>query len=126
LGTGFLTGRITADIRFDSATDLRATFPRFTPDAIKANMPLIELLIHIARDKQCTPVRIALAWLTAQKPFIVPIPGMDKIEYVDENLKSLEVELTADDLQLFESQLSKISIQGARLNEDLLTLTEEQ
>ena len=80
LGAGFLTGKVTADTKFDSATDLRATFPRFTPDAMKANMAVVELLKSIAADKNATPAQIALAWLLAQKPFIVPIPGMDSIE----------------------------------------------
>ncbi len=78
IGTGFLTSKITADTKFDSATDLRAVFPRFTPAAIKANMPLIALLTKIAKDKNATPVQIASVWLLTQKPFIVPIPGMDK------------------------------------------------
>ncbi len=124
-GTGFLTGKITADIVFDTNTDLRASFPRFTPEAIKANMPLIEMMIHIARRKNTNPVQIALAWLLAQKPFIVPIPGMDKIEYIDDNIKALQVEITADDLKDVDDTLSKINIQGARLNEGLLAMSEE-
>lgn len=125
IGTGFLTGKITADTKFDSATDLRAIFPRFTPEAIKANMPLIELLTKIAKDKNATPVQIALAWLLAQKPFIVPIPGMDKMEYIDDNLKSLEVEITTSDLKEINEALANIKIEGERLNKDLLSLSEE-
>jgi aryl-alcohol dehydrogenase-like predicted oxidoreductase len=94
LGTGFLAGNITADTAFDSATDLRANFPRFTPEAIKANMPLIDMLKNMASKKNATPVQIALSWLLAQKPWIVPIPGMDKVTYIEDNLKSLNVELT--------------------------------
>ncbi|RZM28654.1 MAG: aldo/keto reductase [Pedobacter sp.] len=112
IGTGFLTGKITADTKFDSANDLRAIFPRFTPEAIKANMPLIELLTKIAKRKNATPVQIALAWLLVQKPFIVPIPGMDKTDYIDDNLKSLEVEITPSDLDEINEALTGIQIQA--------------
>jgi aryl-alcohol dehydrogenase-like predicted oxidoreductase len=124
IGTGFLTGKITADTKFDSDTDLRAVFPRFTPEAIRANMPVVELLTKIANRKGATPVQIALAWLLAQKPFIVPIPGMDKIEYLDDNIKSVPLELSEIDLQEIENGLATISIQGERLNEGLLGLSE--
>ncbi|RYZ77867.1 MAG: aldo/keto reductase [Proteobacteria bacterium] len=124
LGTGFLTGKITADTKFDANTDLRAAFPRFTPEAIKANMPVVELLVRIAKQKNGTPVQIALAWLLAQKPFIVPIPGMDKVDYIDDNLKSLDIELSSQDLAEIESSLAKIEIQGARLDEGLLSMSE--
>lgn len=126
LGTGFLAGNITADTKFDPETDLRASFPRFTPEAIKANMPLIELLQKIAKRKDASPVQIALAWLLAQKPFIVPIPGMDKVEYIDENLGALDVEMTPEDLKEIDQELSKIDIKGARLDEGLLSMSEEQ
>lgn len=125
IGTGFLTGKITPDTKFDSDTDLRAAFPRFTPEAIRANMPVVELLTKIANRKNATPVQIALAWLLAQKTFIVPIPGMDKIEYLDDNIKSVNLELSEHDLQEIENGLSTITFQGARLNEGLLGLSEE-
>ena len=125
IGTGFLTGKITAETKFDSDTDLRAAFPRFTPEAIRANMPVVELLTKIANRKSATPVQIALAWLLAQKPFIVPIPGMDKVEYLDDNIKSVDVELSVKDLQEIEDGLATITFQGARLNEGLLGLSEE-
>ncbi|MNK75205.1 General stress protein 69 [compost metagenome] len=125
IGTGFLTGKITPDTKFDSDTDLRAVFPRFTPEAIRANMPIVELLTKIATQKNATPVQIALAWLLAQKPFIVPIPGMDKVEYLDDNIKSVDIELTENDLHEIENGLSSITIQGARLNADLLSISEE-
>lgn len=125
IGTGFLTGKITADTKFDNKTDLRAVFPRFTPEAIRANMPVVELLAKVAKRKNVTPVQIALAWLLAQKPFIVPIPGMDKIEYLDENIKSVDVELSENDLQEIENGLSFIKFRGSRLNEDLLNLSEK-
>ncbi len=124
LGTGFLTGTIDTNTKFDSATDLRAVFPRFTQEAIKANMPLVEMLRTLAKEKNATPVQIALGWLLAQKPWIVPIPGMDKIEYIDDNIKSIDLELTTSDLRYIDEQLATIQIQGARLNEGLLSMSE--
>jgi len=125
LGTGFLTGKITPDTKFDSDTDLRATFPRFTPEAMKANMPLVEMLNGIANRKNVSTVQIALAWLLAQKPFIVPIPGMEKLEYLEDNIKSVDVVLTAEDLKEIDNGLANIKIQGERLSKQLLTLSEE-
>lgn len=124
LGTGFLTGTIDPSTRFDSSTDLRANFPRFTPEAMKANMPVVDMLRAVAARKNATPVQIALAWLLAQKPWIVPIPGMDKIEYIEDNIKSVDLLLTAADLQEIEHQLAQIKIQGARLDEGLLSMSE--
>ena len=117
LGAGFLTGKVTADTKFDSATDLRATFPRFTPDAIKANVAVVDLLKSIAGGKNATPAQIALAWLLAQKPFIVPIPGMDSTRYLDENIASAEIDLTVEDLRQIEDAYWKIPVQGDRLSE---------
>ena len=125
IGTGFLTGKITPDTKFDSDTDLRAAFPRFTPEAIRANMPVVELLKRIANRKNATPVQVALAWLLAQHPFIVPIPGMDKIEYLDDNINSVDLILTETDLLDLENGLAEITFQGARLNEGLLGLSED-
>lgn len=125
IGTGFLTGKITPDTKFDSDTDLRSAFPRFTPEAIRANMPVVDLLTKIANRKGATPVQIALAWLLAQKPFIVPIPGMDKIDYLEDNIKSTNIKLSANDLQEIEEGLAGITFQGARLNKELLGLSEE-
>lgn len=124
LGTGFLTGTITPDTKFDSATDLRASFPRFTQEAMKANMPVVDMLRVIAKEKNATPVQIALTWLLAQKPWIVPIPGMDKVEYIDDNIKSVDLVLTTEDLNYIDNQLSEIKIQGARLDEGLLSMSE--
>jgi aryl-alcohol dehydrogenase-like predicted oxidoreductase len=117
LGAGFLTGKVTADTKFDSATDLRATFPRFTPEAIKANMAVVDLLKTIASGKNATPAQIALAWLLAQKHFVIPIPGMDSTKYLDENIASAEIDLTTDDLHQIENAYSKIPVQGDRLSE---------
>lgn len=125
LGTGFLVGNITADTKFDSATDLRANFPRFTPEAIKANMPIVEMLHNIARRKNASAVQIALSWLLAQKSWIVPIPGMDKMEYIEANIKSADVELTAEDLDEIDREMAKITLHGARLDAGLLSLSED-
>jgi aryl-alcohol dehydrogenase-like predicted oxidoreductase len=125
LGTGFLTGTITPDTAFDSATDLRATFPRFTREALKANMPLVEMLNDIAGRKGVSTVQIALAWLLAQKPFIVPIPGMDKLEYVEDNIKSVNLSISSEELQEIEDRLANIAIKGDRLSKELLSLSED-
>ena len=125
LGTGFLTGTITPDTKFDSATDLRASFPRFSQEAMKANMPLVEMLNDVARRKGVSTVQIALGWLLAQKTFIVPIPGMDKLEYIEDNIKSVDLSLTSGDLREIEERLANIAIQGGRLSKELLALSEE-
>lgn len=125
LGTGFLTGTINPDTKFDSATDLRANFPRFTTEAMKANMPVVEMLRVFAGKKNANPVQIALAWLLAQKPWVVPIPGMDKIEYIDDNLKSVDVNLSETDLKDIDAELSKIKLHGARLDAGLLSMSED-
>lgn len=125
LGTGFLAGNITPDSKFDAATDLRANFPRFTPEAIKANMPVVEMLDSIAKRKSVSKVQIALAWLLAQKPWIVPIPGMDKIAYIEDNIKSAYLELKPEDLQEIDHGMSKITLHGARLDEGLLSMSED-
>ncbi|WPB72804.1 aldo/keto reductase [Archangium violaceum] len=123
LGTGFLTGKIDASTKFDSS-DLRSTFPRFTPEALKANLAFVEMLRAFAARKNATPAQLALAWLLAQKPWIVPIPGMMKREHLDENLASVDVALTPDDLREIAIAASKIEVQGARLGEGLLSLSE--
>jgi aryl-alcohol dehydrogenase-like predicted oxidoreductase len=125
LGTGFLAGNITPNTKFDAATDLRANFPRFTPEAIKANMPVVEMLDNIAKRKNVSKVQVALAWLLAQKPWIVPIPGMDKIAYIDDNIKSADLELTVEDLNEIDNGMSKITLHGARLDEGLLSMSED-
>ena len=122
LGKGFLTGKINENTAFDS-TDFRTTLPRFTPEALKANQAMVELLGRIAERKKATPAQIALAWLLAQKPWIVPIPGTTKLHRLDENLGAVGVELTSDDLRDIESTASKITVQGARYPEKLEQLT---
>jgi aryl-alcohol dehydrogenase-like predicted oxidoreductase len=122
LGRGFLTGKIDETAKFDS-TDFRSTLPRFTPDALKANQALIQLLGSIAERKKATPAQIALAWLLAQKPWIVPIPGTTKLHRLDENIGALAVELTPDDLRDINDAGSKIAVQGARYPEKLEQMT---
>ena len=122
LGKGFLTGKINENTTFDS-TDFRTTLPRFTPEARKANQALVDLLGTIAAQKNATPAQIALAWLLAQKPWIVPIPGTRKLERLDENIGAVAVELTSDDLRKIDSAAAKITVQGARYPEKLEQLT---
>lgn len=122
LGKGFLTGKIDEKTTFDS-TDFRNVVPRFTPEARKANQALVELLGKVAERKQATPAQIALAWLLAQKPWIVPIPGTTKLHRLDENIGAVAVELTPDDLREIETAAAKIKLQGARYPEHLEKLT---
>jgi aryl-alcohol dehydrogenase-like predicted oxidoreductase len=122
LGKGFLTGKINEDTTFAS-TDLRSRIPRFTPEARKANQVLVDLLGRIGEDKKATPAQIALAWLLAQKPWIVPIPGTTKLHRLEENIGAAAVELTSDDLCEIESAASKITVQGARYPEELERMT---
>jgi aryl-alcohol dehydrogenase-like predicted oxidoreductase len=116
LGKGFLTGKIDENTTFD-ATDFRSTIPRFEPEARKANLALVDLLGQIATRKDSTPAQIALAWLLAQKPWIVPIPGTTKLHRLEENLGAVDVELTPDDLREIEAALTTIKVQGARYPE---------
>jgi len=118
LGKGFLTGTIDEKTTFVSS-DFRNIVPRFTPEARKANQALVDLLRTIAKRKQATPAQIALAWLFAQRPWIVPIPGTTKLERLDENIGAVALRLTADDLREIESAASRITIQGARYPEQL-------
>jgi aryl-alcohol dehydrogenase-like predicted oxidoreductase len=122
LGKGFLTGKITESTTFD-AKDFRNTVPRFTPEARKANQALVDLLARIGAKKKATPAQIALAWLLAQKPWIVPIPGTTRLARLEENLGAAAVELTAHDLREIESAASKIQIQGARYPEHVERMT---
>jgi aryl-alcohol dehydrogenase-like predicted oxidoreductase len=122
LGKGFLTGKINENTTFDS-TDFRNTIPRFTPENRKANQALVDLLAKIGERKKATPAQIALAWLLAQKPWIVPIPGTTKLNRLEENLGAVAVELTPDDLREIESASSRITIQGARYPESVERMT---
>ena len=122
LGRGFLTGKISENTAFDSS-DLRSTLPRFTPEARKANQALVDLLGEIAKRKKATPAQIALAWLLAQKPWIVPIPGTTKLNRLEENIGAAAIELTPDDLRDVENAASKITVQGDRYPEKLEQMT---
>jgi aryl-alcohol dehydrogenase-like predicted oxidoreductase len=122
LGRGFLTGKIDESTTFDS-TDFRASLPRFTPEARKANHALVDLLGRIAERKKATPAQIALAWLLAQKPWIVPIPGTTKLHRLEENIRAADIELTADDLREINRLASKIAVQGDRYPENLEQMT---
>jgi aryl-alcohol dehydrogenase-like predicted oxidoreductase len=122
LGKGFLTGKINEDTKFDSS-DFRSQIPRFTPEARKANQALVDLLGKIGERKKATPAQIALAWLLAQKPWIVPIPGTTKLNRLEENIGSVAVELRPDDLREIESAASKITVQGARYPESMERMT---
>ena len=122
LGKGFLTGKMNENTRFDSS-DFRSMLPRFTPEALKANQALIDLLGKIAVRKKATPAQIALAWLLAQKPWIVPIPGTTKLSRLEENIGAAAIELTVDDLRDIESAAAKITVQGARYPEKLEQMT---
>jgi aryl-alcohol dehydrogenase-like predicted oxidoreductase len=122
LGRGFLTGKMNEETAFHS-TDFRNTLPRFTPEARKANQALVDLLGQIAKRKKATPAQIALSWLLAQKPWIVPIPGTTKLNRLKENLGAVEIELTSEDLREVESAASQIEVQGARYPEHLEQMT---
>lgn len=122
LGAGFLTGKIDASTTFDNS-DFGNSVPRFSPEAREANLALVDLLKDVAVRKGATPAQIALAWLLAQKPWIVPIPGTTKLHRLEENLVSTEVQLTADDLREIDTASSRIDLKGERLPEDALKLT---
>ena len=121
LGKGFLTGKISEDTKFDKS-DFRNVVPRFTPENRKANQVVVDLLDRFAQEKKATPVQIALAWLLAQKPWIVPIPGTTKLHRLEENLGAVNVQLSSDDLRQLEAAALKIPVQGARYPEELQKL----
>jgi aryl-alcohol dehydrogenase-like predicted oxidoreductase len=122
LGRGFLAGKINEHATFDSS-DFRSKLPRFTPEARKANQALVHLLSEIAKRKKATPAQVALAWLRAQKPWIVPIPGTTKLKRLEENIGAASIELTLDDLREIERAASRIDVQGARYPEHLEQMT---
>ena len=122
LGKGFLTGKMDENTTFDK-TDFRNTLPRFTPEARKANQALVDLLGRIAEQKKASPAQIALAWLLAQKPWIVPIPGTTKLHRLEENIGAAAIKLSAEDLREIESAAVKIKVQGARYPEHIEKLT---
>ncbi len=122
LGKGFLTGKIGENAKFDSS-DFRSILPRFTPEALRANQALVDLLARIGERKKATPAQIALAWLLAQKPWIVPIPGTTKLDRLEENIGAVSVELAPEDLRDIENAAAKITVQGARYPDKLEQMT---
>ncbi len=122
LGAGFLTGKIDASTKFDSS-DFRSNVPRFAPDALRANLALVDLIRDVAARKGARPAQVALAWLLAQKPWIVPIPGTTKLHRLEENLGATAVELTLEDLREIDNVASRIPLQGERLPESVLKMT---
>ena len=122
LGAGFLTGKIDENTKFDP-TDFRNMVPRFSPEARKANMSLVDLVKAVAERKQATPAQVALAWLLAQKPWIVPIPGTTKLHRLEENLGAVDVELTSEDLKQIDQAASRLKLEGARLPEAVLKMS---
>jgi aryl-alcohol dehydrogenase-like predicted oxidoreductase len=122
LGKGFLTGKIDETTTFDGS-DFRNIVPRFTPESRKANQALVDLLARVAERKKATPAQIALAWLLAQKPWIVPIPGTTKLHRLEENIGAVDIELTPDDLREIDRAASMITVQGARYPEHLEQMT---
>jgi aryl-alcohol dehydrogenase-like predicted oxidoreductase len=116
VGMGYLTGKMDGSTKLDSKTDLRTTFERFSPANLAANMPVVELVRRMADQKGATPSQIALAWLLAQKPFIVPIPGTRNIDHLEENLGALTVHLTAEDVREIEIGFAAITVHGGRMN----------
>ena len=117
VGMGYLTGKMNANTKLDPKTDLRATFDRFSPENMAANMPILDLLKRFAQRKNATPSQVALAWLMAHKPFIVAIPGTRNIDHLNENLGALNVQLTPADLNELETEFAKLKVHGGRMNE---------
>jgi len=117
LGEGYLTGKMDAHTKFDPKTDFRSEFPRFSPEQLAANMAVVDLLKRVAKKKNATPAQVALAWLLAQKSWIVPIPGTRNTDHLTENLGATDVQLTSDDLRDIETDFSKIKVHGERMSE---------
>ena len=124
LGEGYLTGKIAPDTRFDPVTDKRATFPRWTPENLRANQPFVDLVSRWARAKNATPTQISLAWLLAQKPYIVPIPGTRDIAHLDENMGALDVELTSAEVQQISTESAALQVHGERMDAGNMALVQ--
>jgi aryl-alcohol dehydrogenase-like predicted oxidoreductase len=125
VGQGYLTRKIDARTKFDPQMDMRSGFPRFSPENIAANMPIVELIRRFAEKKNATPAQISLAWLLAQKPFIVPIPGTRNIDHLNENLAAINVQLTPADLGEIDTAFSKIKVHGGRMNEEQMKVVDQ-
>ena len=120
-----LTGKIDARTKLDPKTDLRSGFDRFSPENLAANKPVVDLLKRVAERKNATPAQIALAWLLAQKPWIVPIPGTRNVNHLSENLGAINVQLTAADLREIDTAFSKIKVHGGRMNEEQMRIVDQ-
>ena len=125
VGMGYLTGKMDARTKLDPKTDLRSGFDRFSPENLAANQPVVDLLKRVAERKNATPAQIALAWLLAQKPFIVPIPGTRNIDHLNENLGAVKIALTPSDLREIDTALSKIKVHGGRMNEEQMKIVDQ-
>src|SRR6266849_6489574 len=125
VGQGCLTQKIDAGTKFDSKMDMRSGCPRFSPENIAAKMPIVDLIRQLAEKKHATPAQISLAWLLAQKPFIVPIPGTRNIDHLNENLGAINVQLTPADLREIDTAVSKIKVQGGRMNEEQMKVVDQ-
>src|SRR5580658_1658667 len=125
VGQGYLTRKIDAGTKFDPKMDMRSGFPRFSPQNIAANMPIVDLIRQFAEKKNATPAQISLAWLLAQKPFIVPIPGTRNIDHLNENLAAINVQLTPADLREIDTAFSKIKVHGGRMNEEQMKVVDQ-
>jgi aryl-alcohol dehydrogenase-like predicted oxidoreductase len=122
---GYLTGKIAAGTKFDPKTDLRAGFDRFSPDNLAANQPVVDVVKRFANEKNAAPSQIALAWLLAQKPWIVPIPGTRNLDHLDENLGAITVQLTPSDLREIDAAISRIEVHGGRMNEEQMKVVDQ-
>ncbi len=125
VGMGYLTGKIDTRTKLDPKTDLRAGFDRFSPANLAANQPVVDLLKRVAKRKNATPAQIALAWLLAQKPWIVPIPGTRNVNHLGENLAAINVQLTAADLREIDTAVAKIKVHGGRMNEEQMRIVDQ-
>lgn len=125
VGMGYLTGKIDARTQFDPKTDLRSGFDRFSPENLAANTPIVDLLIRFAEKENATPAQVALAWLLAQKPWIVPIPGTRNIDHLDENVGAINVQLTPADLREIDTAFSQIKVHGGRMNEEQMKVVDQ-
>src|SRR6266567_3939605 len=125
VGQGYLTGKIDVRTKFDPKMDMRSGFPRFSPENIAANMPMIDLIRRFAEKKNATPAQISLAWLLAQKPFIVPIPGTRNIDHLNENIGAINVQLMHADLREIDTAVSKIKVHGGRMNEEQMKVIDQ-
>jgi aryl-alcohol dehydrogenase-like predicted oxidoreductase len=125
VGQGYLTRKIDARTKFDPKMDMRSGFPRFSPENIEANMPIVDLIKRFAEKKNATAAQISLAWVLAQKPFIVPIPGTRNIDHLDENLGAINIQLTLANLRELDSALSKLKVHGGRMNEEQMKVVDQ-